>query len=328
MHILVTGAAGYIGSFVTRALINEGYQVIALDNLQQGHLEAVHPRAQFVKTDLGNLPALKKLFRKYPIQAVVHLAAVSSVGESIANPRKYFQSNLVSGMNLLDTMLEHKVTKFVFSSSAAIYGSPDATQIKEDQPVVPPLNPYGESKLMFERILKCYEHAYDLRCISLRYFNAAGAGEGLGEDHEPETHLIPNVLKVASGQAEAIPIFGTDYPTPDGTCIRDYVHVMDIAKAHVIALRHLDEMKPSRVYNLGNGRGFSVLQIIETATRVTGIKIPVKYHPRREGDPPFLTACAERARTELGWEPSHQELEDIIQSAWLWQKEHPHGYRK
>ena len=328
MHILVTGAAGYIGSFVTRALINEGYKVIALDNLQQGHREAVHPGAHFVKADLGNLPMLKDLFRQYSIEAVVHLAAVSIVGESTVNPQKYFQSNLVFGLNLLDAMLEHKVQKFVFSSSAAIYGSPGAAQIQEDQPIVPPLNPYGETKLMFERILKRYEHAYDLKFVALRYFNAAGAAEGLGEDHKPETHLIPNVLKVALGQSEAIPVFGTDYPTPDGTCIRDYVHVLDIAKAHVIALRHFDSMKSSKAYNLGNGRGFSVSQIIETAVKVTGAKIPVASHPRRQGDPAYLMACAERAKSELGWEPVHQDLEDIIQSAWMWQKEHPYGYRK
>jgi len=328
MHILVTGAAGYIGSMVTKSLINEGYQVIALDNLQQGHQEAVHPHARFIKADLRDVTMLKKVLGQYPIEAVVHLAAVSFVGESVVNPQKYFQSNLVFGINLLEAMLEHNVKKLVFSSSAAVYGSPDAKQIVEGQPIVPPLNPYGETKLMFERILKRYEHAYDLQHVSLRYFNAAGADEDLGEDHEPETHLIPNVLKVALGQAEAIPVFGTDYPTHDGTCIRDYIHVSDIAQAHVIALRQFDKMKSSNVYNLGNGKGFSVLQIIETATRVSGIKIPVKHQPRRQGDPAYLVASAERARAELGWEPVHHDLEDIIQSAWSWQKEHPYGYGK
>lgn len=328
MHILVTGAAGYIGSVVTRSLIHEGYEVIAVDNLQQGHREAVHPRARFVKADLGDGKSLKKLLGQYPVEAVVHLAAVSFVGESVVNPQKYFQSNLIFGINLLEAMLEHNVKRLVFSSSAAVYGSPDAKQIVEGQAIVPPLNPYGESKLMFERILKRYEHAYDLQHISLRYFNAAGAADGLGEDHEPETHLIPNVLKVALGLAEAIPVFGTDYPTPDGTCIRDYVHVSDIAQAHVIALRQFDEMKSSNVYNLGNGKGFSVLQIIETATRVSGVKIPVTYQPRRQGDPAYLVASGERAKSELGWEPVHQDLEDIIRSAWIWQKEHPYGYGK
>lgn len=326
MHILVTGAAGYIGSFVTRSLLNEGYQVIALDNLQQGHREAVHPDALFLEVDLCDVPALKNVFKQHPIQAVVHLAAVSFVGESVVNPRKYFQSNLVYGLNLLDAMLEYKVPQLVFSSSAAVYGSPDAKPIREDQPVVPPLNPYGESKLIFERILQRYEHAYGLRYIALRYFNAAGADESLGEDHEPETHLIPNVLKVALGQCEALSVFGTDYPTHDGTCVRDYVHVADIAKAHVTALRNLGSLKSSRVYNLANGRGFSVLEIIEAANRVTGIKIPVVYHPRRQGDPACLIASAGRAKSELGWQPARQELEDIVQSAWVWQKKHPYGY--
>ncbi len=326
MHILVTGAAGYIGSFVTRSLINEGYQVIALDNLQQGHREAVHPDARFVEVDLCHVPVLRNVFEQYPIQAVVHLAAVSFVGESVVNPQKYFQSNLVFGLNLLDIMLEHKVLELVFSSSAAVYGSPDAKPIREDQPVVPPLNPYGETKLIFERILQRYEHAYGLKYIALRYFNAAGADNGLGEDHRPETHLIPNVLKVALGQGEALPVFGTDYPTHDGTCVRDYVHVADIAKAHVTALRNLGCMKSSRVYNLANGKGFSVLEIVTAANRVTGVKIPVVYRPRRQGDPACLIASAERAKSELGWQPVHQELEDIVRSAWLWQKEHPHGY--
>jgi len=260
MNVLVTGAAGYVGSIVTEELIKQGSSVVALDNLQQGHREAVAPEATFVQANVGDLCQLDEVFRRHRIQVVMHLAAESAVGYSMTDPARYFKSNVVYGMDLLNVMVKHGVQMLVFSSTAAVYGEPAQLPIKESS-AVNPLNAYGESKLVFEKILLWYGKAYGLRFISLRYFNAAGATERFGEDHRPETHLIPNVLKVALGQAERVPIFGGDYPTKDGTCVRDYIHVADIAKAHVLALRNLQEGKCNKVYNLGNNRGYSVMEV-------------------------------------------------------------------
>jgi UDP-glucose 4-epimerase len=325
MNILVTGAAGYIGSIVTEELIKKGNSVIALDNLEQGHREAVVPEALFVHADLRDSEELEKVFRNYQIEAVVHLAAKALVGESMSYPESYFRTNVVYGINLLDTMLRYGVQKLVFSSTAAIYGNSERIPIKESHTTVP-VNPYGDSKLMFERVLDWYADAHGLKFISLRYFNAAGSKDGLGEEHEPETHLIPNILKVALGQHEHVVVFGTDYPTKDGTCIRDYIHVSDIARGHILALKHMERNQANKAYNLGNSRGYSVLEVIETARKVTGASIPVVSHPRRPGDPAVLVASSERAKSELGWEPEKISLEVIIESAWKWQKEHPYGY--
>jgi len=326
VNVLVTGAAGYIGSIVTEELIRESYTVIALDNLKEGHREAVDPEAIFVQVDLGNLEDLDEVLRRYPVDAVMHLAAESLVAHSMTDPKRYFQSNVVYGINLLNAMLEHGVHKLIFSSTAAVYGRPEKIPIKESDPARP-VNAYGESKLMFEKVLHWYGHAYGLKSVSLRYFNAAGASRRLGEDHNPETHLIPNILKVASEHQDHIPVFGTDYETKDGTCIRDYIHVLDIAKAHALALTYLETNNSNKVFNLGNGEGFSVIEVIETTRRVTGAKIPVVDHPRRPGDPPILVANSDLARKELKWQPEYPELEAIIGSAWEWHKEHPNVYR-
>ncbi len=326
MNVLITGAAGYIGSVVTQELIKKGNSVIALDNLQQGHREAIASEARFIQADLRDSNNIDEVFRRHKIEAVMHLAAEALVGESMSNPNKYFHTNLVGGINLLDTMLKYGVHKLIFSSTAAVYGNPETVPITETHSTAP-TNAYGESKLMFEKVLYWYGYAYRLKFISLRYFNAAGAIGELGEDHEPETHLIPNILKVALGQSEYVVTFGTDYPTRDGSCLRDYIHISDIAKAHILALKHLEESKADKTYNLGNGKGYSVLEVIETAEKVTGKKIPVVNHPRRPGDPPVLVASSELARSELGWQPEYTELEAIIGSAWRWQQKHPDGYR-
>lgn len=340
MNILVTGAAGYIGSVITAELVKEGHSVVALDNLSQGHRKAVAPEAVFILAELGKPEELEDVFRHYQIEAVIHLAAESLVEQSMTDPGRYFQNNVISGINLLDIMLKHNVRKLVFSSSAAIYGQPRNIPIEETDPTTP-INPYGESKLMFEKILHWYGHAYELEFISLRYFNAAGATERLGEHHNPETHLIPNVLKVASGQQKHIPIFGMDYPTKDGSCVRDYIHVLDIAHAHILALQKLQSPVPgpqsltpegcrlgTGVYNLGSGEGYSVMEVVETARKVTGAKIPAEVHPRRQGDPAVLIASSKLAKSELGWQPEHSALETIIESAWRWQKSHPYGYKE
>lgn len=327
MNILVTGAAGYIGSVVTEELIREGNLVIALDNLKQGHREAVATEAVFIQGDLDSWQELEGVFRYHQIDAVMHLAAESLVEHSMTDPRRYFQSNVIYGMNLLSAMLKYDVYKLIFSSTAAIYGEPKKIPIEENAPTMP-MNPYGESKLMFERILSWYGHAYGLRFISLRYFNAAGASERFGEDHNPETHLIPNVLNAALGQQKYMPVFGTDYDTKDGSCIRDYIHVLDVAKAHILALKHLEKNECNKAYNLGNGKGYSVIEVIETARKVINAQIPVVIHPRRGGDPPILVASSDLAKLELGWQPEYSELESIIESAWRWQKTHPHGYNR
>ena len=315
MNVLVTGGAGYVGSVVADGLLRAGHHVIIMDNLQQGHKQAIPASAEFLLADICDPGALETLFQRLPIDAVMHMAAETIVEYSTTDPRRYFVTNVIGGVNLLNAMLKHNVHRIVFSSSAAVYGEPVQSPIDELHPKEP-INAYGLSKLQFEQILEWYGRAYGLEHISFRYFNAAGAMERLGEDHSPETHLIPNVLKAASSNAP-VSVFGTDYPTRDGSCIRDYVHVVDIAKAHILALGKLDVLKAS-VYNLGSEHGYSVLEVIQAASKVTGIDIPTRLSPRRAGDPAVLVANSGRARTELGWKPDYAELESIIESAWGW----------
>jgi len=324
--ILVTGAAGYIGSVLCEELLENGYRVIALDNLEQGHTQAVPPGATFIKGDLAQNEALDRLFRTFPTEAVMHLAAHSLVSESVAQPARYFKNNVVNGINLLDAMLAHGVKKMVFSSSAAVYGEPVSLPVREQDPACP-TNPYGESKLMFEKALQWYNRAYGLKSVSLRYFNAAGASPRFGEDHHPETHLIPSLMKVALKQEEHLNVYGSDYDTRDGSCIRDYIHVVDIARAHILALRALEGVR-ARIYNLGNGEGYSVLQVVKAAREITGAEVPVLLQPRRPGDPARLVASSELVRSELGWQPRYPDLKDIIASAWKWHRKHPYGYGK
>lgn len=323
MKILVTGGAGYIGSHVAAALIGRGDEVVVLDNLQQGHLDAVHPAAQFIEGDLADRELLDALFAEHRPQAIMHFASYTLVGESMARPFLYLRDNVVNGLNLLEAALRHGVNRFVLSSTANLFDEPERMPIDERERIVPG-SPYGESKAMLERILFWLERTHGLRYAALRYFNAAGCGLGLGEDHDPETHLIPLVLQVALGQREQITIYGDDYDTPDGTCIRDYIHVLDLASAHILALDALE--RGSCTYNLGTGSGFSVREIIETARRITGRPISAVVGPRRAGDPAVLIAGSERIRRELGWTPRHSDLEQIIGSAWEWMQAHPHGY--
>ncbi len=321
MEILVTGGAGYIGSVVVSELVKESYEVIVLDNLEQGHREAVCPEALFIEGDLGDPKVLADVFSNHRIEAVVHLAAKDIASESVSHPEEYFRTNVLFSIDLLNMMRTFGVNKIVFSSSAAVYGNPQEIPIQESHPTAP-INPYGQSKMMVEQVLQWYGQAYGLRFFALRYFNAAGAYEGLGEDHNPETHLIPTILKVASGQLNYVPVFGTDYPTEDGSCIRDYLHVEDIARAHLLALKS----ERSGVYNLGTGKGHSVFEVIDVARRVTGKDIGAVAYPRREGDSPILVADYKLAKAELGWEPRYS-LESIIKSAWEWHQEHPRGYK-
>ena len=324
MRILVTGGAGYIGSVVTEELINAGHQAVVYDNLSYGHREAVHPSAAFVKGDLLDGEALRGVLRENEIEAVMHMAAFALVGESVTHPAKYYQNNLVGGLSLLNAMRECGVKRLVFSSTCATYGEPATAPIDESLPNNP-TNPYGESKLAFERALPWFDGAYGLRYASLRYFNAAGATERCGEMHDPETHLIPLVLQAAAGVREDVQIFGDDYPTRDGTCVRDYIHIVDLADAHILALGTLDER--SAIYNLGcGGNGYSVREVIETAREVTGREIKTRTAPRRPGDPAVLIASSEKIKRELGWEPKFQDLRVIIQSAWDWLVDHPRGY--
>ena len=323
MHVLVTGGAGYVGSVVADGLLRARHTVTILDNLQQGHREAVPEGAHFIQADFCRPEDLDAVFRQSRPDAVMHMAGETIVEYSTTDPKRYFHTNVIGGIVLLDAMLRHNVNKIVFSSSAAVYGEPQTAPIEEHHPKNP-INSYGLTKLMFEQILEWYGKAYGLRHISMRYFNAAGAIDRLGEDHRPETHLIPNVLKAALA-GTPISVFGTDYPTRDGSCIRDYVHVTDIAQAHVLALTKLDTLKAC-AYNLGNGQGYSVLEVIQAARRVTGIDIPAKLSPRRAGDPAVLVASSGRAGAELGWKPQFPELEAIIESAWQWIGRNPQGY--
>jgi UDP-glucose 4-epimerase len=321
MKILVVGGAGYIGSICTEILLDDGHQVAVLDNLTEGHRRAIDPRAQFVKGDLADRSAIDTALSSSRPDAVMHFAASALVSESMTQPSKYFRNNVANGLNLLDAMIATGVKQMVFSSTCAIFGRPDRQPMDENLPTGP-INPYGESKLAFEKILRWYDEIHGLKFVSLRYFNAAGASTRFGEDHRRETHLVPNVLKVALGQQARVELYGTDYDTPDGTCIRDYIHIVDLARAHILALAS----GKSEFYNLGTGGGASVREVIEVARKITGRKIDVVEKPRRPGDPPRLVATSEKIKRELGWEPQFQSLEAIIESAWKWHQKFPCGY--
>lgn len=325
MNVFVTGGAGYIGSHTVRLLLEAGHRVMVYDNLSEGHAAAV-PAGLLVRGDLADLATLSQALRSEPFDAVVHFAANCYVGESMVDPEKYYYNNVVNSLNLLRAMKAAEVKRIVFSSSAATYGNPIESPITETHPQEP-INVYGRTKLHFEQILGDYAQAHQFGFAALRYFNAAGAAPdaALGEDHDPETHLVPVVLQAALGLRENIAIFGNDYETPDGTCVRDYIHIYDLAQAHILAL---EAIKPgeARAYNLGNGQGYSVRQVIETAERVTGKKIPVAESPRRPGDPAVLVASSEKIIRELGWKPRFPALEAIIETAWKWHNSHPEGY--
>jgi UDP-glucose 4-epimerase len=325
VNVLVTGGAGYIGSIVVEQLIANGHRAVVYDDLSRGHRAATVEDSILIE---GNLTERDKLIRaceRHNVEAVIHLAASSQVGESIRNPHLYFTNNVSAGTALLDAMLSAGIKRIVFSSTAAVYGEPETIPVTEEM-APRPSNPYGESKLAFERMLRWYEEAYQLRYVSLRYFNAAGASERFGEDHDPETHLIPNVLRAASGKVSHVDIFGEDYDTPDGTCVRDYIHVIDLANAHILALGVTE--RRSEVYNLGYGNGYSVAEVVEMARQVTGRWISTEAAPRRPGDPPVLIANPDKIMRDLGWSPRHSELDRIIESAWRWHQAHPEGYGK
>ncbi|WP_020620206.1 UDP-glucose 4-epimerase GalE [Paenibacillus daejeonensis] len=326
MAVLVTGGAGYIGSHTVAALLERGEEVVIVDNLQQGHLQAVLG-GQLYEGDLRDSGFLERVFLENEIDAVIHFAANSLVGESMQVPGKYYHNNVYGTLCLLEKMQEHNVRRIVFSSTAATYGEPENIPIDENDRTLP-TNAYGETKLAMEKMMKWFDTAHGVKYVSLRYFNAAGAHESgkIGEDHAPETHLIPIVLQAALGQRPHISVFGDDYDTPDGTCIRDYIHVSDLADAHVLAVDKLRGGGDSAIYNLGNGQGFSVKEVIDIAREVTGRDIPAVMEARRAGDPATLVASSERARRELGWSPSRNKLHDIIESAWAWHQSHPHGY--
>jgi UDP-glucose 4-epimerase len=323
MRLLVTGGAGYIGSIVAQQLVARGDEVTVLDNLFRGHPEAVPAGADFVETDLLDADALARLFDGGGYEGVLHFAAMTLVGESVEHPERYYRGNVTGTLNLLDAMRANGVARIVFSSTAATYGEPDVELIDEDTPNAP-INAYGNSKLAVDRMLADEARAHGVAAVSLRYFNVAGASGELGEDHAPETHLIPLVLQAAAGKREHVSILGTDYPTPDGTAVRDYIHVLDLAQAHLLALEHA---QPGRhdIYNLGSARGYSVREVIDTARRVTGREIVAIESPRRPGDPSRLVATGARARDELGWRPE-RALEDMIRDAWAWHQAHPDGY--
>jgi UDP-glucose 4-epimerase len=323
-RVLVTGGAGYIGSVVCSQLLKKGHQVFVFDSLANGHKSAVPSAATLIVGDTSDRATLDRLFSEQKFDAVLHMAASIEAGESMKFPEQYFRNNTANSLNLLEVMLAHKVTRFVFSSTAALYGTPDRTPIEETDPLHP-TNTYGESKLLVEHMLTWLHQIHRFRYASLRYFNAAGATPDQGEDHHPESHLIPLILQVAMGKRDSVSIFGTDYPTPDGTCVRDYVHVSDLASAHVLALEALRE-KDKMIYNLGNGQGFTVRQVIETARRVTGHPIPAREIARRSGDPAVLVASSEKIKRELHWQPQYATLEAIIGSAWDWFRAHPNGY--
>jgi UDP-glucose 4-epimerase len=317
------GGAGYIGSVTVAELLAAGHEVVVFDSLVTGHAEAVSPGAELVVGDLADSELLDDVFGRRTFDGVVYYAGFIAAGESMRDPGKYFLNNVGHLINLLNAMVKHQVLRFVFSSSAGVYGEPGKTPIEEDASLAA-VNPYGESKAIGERLLRWYDSQCGLRYVSLRYFNAAGATERLGEDHRPETHLIPVVLEVAAGKAPSLELYGADYPTPDGTCIRDYVHVSDLAQAHSLALERT--RKGSAVYNVGNGQGFSNGEVVAAARRITGHPIPVREAPRREGDPAVLVASAAKVKEELGWKPRFPDLEQIIGGAWRWHQAHPNGY--
>ena len=322
MRILVTGGAGYIGSVVVETLLNTGHQVVVYDDLGKGHLEAIHPEATFVHAQLVEREHLRQTLQAHQIEAVIHLAASSLVAESVAHPEAYFENNVSGSLAVVSSMVQAGVKRLVFSSTAALYGEQEEMPIGEDAQTQP-TNPYGASKLLVEQMLPWLSQAHGLVCTSLRYFNAAGASERYGEDHRPEAHLIPLVLEAAL-EDRPIDLFGTDYPTPDGTCVRDYIHVLDLAQAHIQALTRSEP--GLRIYNLGNGLGYSVRQVVESARRITGRALPIHERPRRPGDQVSTVASAERIRAELGWQPQYPDLDTIIESAWRWKQQHPHGY--
>jgi UDP-glucose 4-epimerase len=325
MKILVTGGAGYIGSIVTEELIAQGDKVVVFDNLFYGHRDAVHPQAVFVQGDLADRATVKSLFDSHGVDAVMHFASYTLVGESVQQPFKYLGDNVTNGLNLLQEAVAHDVRRFILSSTANLFDDPERMPIDEEERIIPG-SPYGESKNILERMLFWLDRIYSFRYAALRYFNAAGASPSgeRGEDHDPETHLIPLTLRVALGQREKIVIYGDDYPTRDGTCVRDYIHVTDLAQAHILALQALDD--GSRTYNLGNGQGFTVKEVIEACREVTGHPIPAEAGDRRAGDPATLIASSEKIRRELGWEPKYPDLRTIVEHAWEWHRTHPNGY--
>jgi len=324
LNVLVTGAAGYIGSICSEVLLARGYQVIALDNLQEGHAAAVPPKAIFCCGDLGVRAQIEEVFSKHKIDAVMHFAGEALVAKSVREPSTFYAANIACGVNLLDAMTRHSVKKLIFSSTAATYGEPHTVPIPEDHSKNP-INPYGKSKIRFEEILSDYRAYTGLNFATLRYFNAAGASAERGEHHRVETHLIPRVLDAATGAIRHVEVFGSDYPTPDGTCVRDYIHVLDIADSHVRALESIEAVS-GEAFNVGNSRGFSILEVLDAAERVTGHKIPRKLSPRRPGDPAVLVASKDKLQRALGWQAQHSSLEEIITSAWSWKQKHPHGY--
>lgn len=319
--ILVIGGAGYIGSHYVHYAHEQGENLVVLDNLVYGHREALPEGAPLIEGDMGDTALLDSLFTTYPIQAVVHFAAYAYVGESVTAPTKYYHNNTVATLAVLDAMVRHKVKNFVFSSTCATFGNPQYVPMDEKHPQ-DPINPYGESKYFVERILRAYDTAYGLRFIALRYFNAAGAAPSglIGESHDPETHLIPLIFQAVMGTRSNIKVFGTDYDTPDGTCIRDYIHILDIAQAHALALKRLLSGGSSDFFNLGNGQGFSVQEVITACEKVCGKPVPVEKAPRRTGDPPRLIGCADKAHAQLGWKPQYAEIETILQHAWNWEQ--------
>ena len=318
MRILVTGGAGYIGSVMTDVLVERGHDVTVFDNLTRGYRDAVSPSATFVEGDLSDTPAVSATLKRQQIEAVIHMAGAALVGESMEQPGAYYRTNFVAGLSLLEAMRDNGVKPIVFSSTCAVYGVPEKTPLEEGMPTRP-INPYGESKLAFERALAWFSLAHGLRVTSLRYFNAAGASKRSGERHDPETHLIPLVLRAAAGMSPHVTIFGDDYPTRDGTCVRDYIHVLDLADAHLLALQRQDPRM--EIYNLGcGGDGHTIREVIDSASNVTGKKIPTVIGPRRSGDPPVLVASSDKARRELGWKPRRDRLEMIVDSAWRWMR--------
>ncbi len=325
MAILVTGGAGYIGSCVVKDLQKRGENPVVVDNLVYGHRAAIDESVPFYEGNIGDKSLIEKILGEHEIEAAMHFSAFAYVGESVEKPSKYYENNFVQTLRLLDVLIENDVKKFIFSSTCATYGEPQYTPIDEVHPQNP-VNPYGLTKFMVEKVLQDYDAAYDLKFVALRYFNACGASGDCGEDHDPETHLIPLVLQTALGQRDSISIFGDDYPTEDGTAIRDYIHISDLSDAHLLALEHLRKNGHSEFINLGNGKGFSVKEVIETARKVTGREIKTKIAPRRAGDPSRLVGNAEKARKVLQWKPKFPELEVIIESAWAWHKANPNGY--
>lgn len=326
--VMVAGGAGYIGSHMVYDLIQKGYDVVVVDNLSTGHKAAIDKKARFYEGDTRDRNFMRSVFKQEPnVDTVIHMDAFSIVPESVEDPLKYFDNNLIGVIALLEVMKEFGVKKIVFSSTAATYGNPERTPIEEDDRKEP-INPYGESKLMMEKIMHWVDQAYGIKFVALRYFNACGAQpDGLiGEDHTHETHLIPNIMKVALGQSKMFHIFGDDYNTPDGTNVRDYVHILDLADAHILAMKYLDAGNKSDAFNLGSSTGFSVKQILEETRKVTGKEIPADVAPRRAGDPDILVADSTKARKVLGWKPKYDNVHDIIQTAWTWHSKHPHGY--